>query len=214
METIENLRSQPKYNYNPYVRVGNKALTLHKDSDAKIVSNPIKTFDICKDVRGIARVREVDNDKFVKIYTGHLGVWFELSVPAQKVLSYILNVLPRNSDMVRMSMDRLKGFTAYKSDTSIYDAINELCNRRIIARSKSTELYFINPGYIFNGDRIIFSEAILRNNQAIHERDVMITHSENGEEKAYVDELGQAVDADAVTMNDEDFLTRASRLYQ
>jgi hypothetical protein len=188
-------------------------MVLRKDKDEKIVSGVKKDFDPRKDITGMARIREVDNEKFVKIYTGNLSHWFELSMPAQKIMQYVIMFLPRNSDVVRLNIARLKTFSGYKSDTSLYDSINELINKRIIAKCDIQELYFINPGYIFNGDRVAFSEVVMRDAQAIGERDKLLG-SGNHDQSDYRDEEGRVLEPENVTMSTESLFARASKLYK
>lgn len=209
MEEIKKLTLQPQWNYNPYVGSGDKAVVLRKGVDSKVISRNTDNVNFYKDVHGMARIREVDNDRFVKIYTANLSLWFELSIPAQRVLQYILTILPRNSDMIMLSYEQVKAYTEYKSFTSVYDAINELINKKIIARSKVKEMFYINPSFIFNGDRIIFSEAIMRTSQAMHERYKKLEDMAT-EQHVNPDVLAVAEDSPGTESN---FLSRAKTLY-
>jgi len=209
--SIGKLTDQPKWNYNPYVRTNKRSVVLQKEHGSKIISSGGGDFDPYKDIHGMARIREVDNERFVKIYTSNLSMWFELSIPSQKMMQYILSILPRNSDVVVLEFERVKAYTEYKSFSSIYNAINELINKRIIARTKIKDAFFINPSFIFNGDRVIFSEAIVRSPQAIHERNSIeqnIIADPN-----YSDEMGRALEPETVTTSEETLFDRASKLY-
>jgi len=46
--------------------------------------------------------------------------------------------------------------------TTLYRGIDELVKSRIIARHKKLGFYYINPSFCFNGDRIVFMNAIER----------------------------------------------------
>lgn len=178
---VSKLREQPKYEFNPYVYPDGKAVTIYREGSVKILSSDVD-MDPGK-VRGMVKVQEVDNEKFVKIYTSQVSAWFELTVTAQKVLQYVMMVIPRNRDVVHIHVEKAMAFTGYSSTVSVYEGINELINKRIIARSSLPYFYFINPRFLFNGDRVIFAEAIVRNPQAIHERDTVLDsleHPENG----------------------------------
>jgi len=164
------LSQQLKWNYNPYTQGALKSTLLGEDEECKIISNPIGDGK----PPGIARVRAVDNEKYVKIYTGFITQWFDLTQAAQKILAYIITILPINKDLIHLPLDRLSAATGYTSESSMYIALNELVNKRIIARYKERNFYFINPNFLFNGNRIVFADAIQRNPQAINERAEML----------------------------------------
>lgn len=162
------LRQLPRYEYNPFVFPEDRAVTIQKGSDGKIISNGNES-DPFK-VKGMVRVREVDNEKFVKIYTNHISMWFELSSAGQRVLQYIMTILPRDTDKINFNLGRAMAYTGYSSTVSLYEGLAELIKQKIIARTENPGLYFINPRFLFNGDRVVFAEAIMRNPQAIQER--------------------------------------------
>jgi hypothetical protein len=164
------LSQQLKWNHNPYTQGVLKSTLLGENEEYKIISSPLGEGK----PPGIARVRTVDNDKYVKIYTGFITQWFDLTQAAQKILAYIITILPINKDVIHLPLDMLSAATGYTSESSMYIALNELINKRIIARSKETYFYFINPNFLFNGNRIVFADAIQRNPQAIHERMVIL----------------------------------------
>ena len=166
------LRQLPKFEYNPFVFPDDRAVTIQKGGDGKIISNGNES-DPFK-VKGMVRVREVDNEKFVKIYTNHISMWFELSSAGQRVLQYIMTILPRDTDQINFRLPRAMAYTGYSSTVSLYDGLAELIKQKIIARSENPGIYFINPRFLFNGDRVVFAEAIMRNPQAIQERTTML----------------------------------------
>jgi hypothetical protein len=46
------------------------------------------------------------------------------------------------------------------SKTVLYRGLNELIKNKIIARCLRDGEYFINPSFVFNGDRIVFQTTI------------------------------------------------------
>jgi hypothetical protein len=101
-------------------------------------------------------VKEIDPTKFVKLYLNDIRVLYDLSKTAIKILSYFMNATKPNKDEVLFIMEECKEFTGLKTDASIYTGLGELIESNIIARTKHSYLYFINPHVFFNGDRVSF----------------------------------------------------------
>lgn len=171
MKKQTKLSQQPKWNYSPFNKavIQSKTKSILSKNDNEIIYSS-KLTDNTDNLQGIVRLKTVDNEKYVKLYTAQLSLWFSLTVPAQKTLSYIMINLHKNQDVVYINLKDILAFTQYSSPVSIYEGLNELVNMQIIARTKEASYYFINPSYIFNGDRVVFVEAIQRSQQAIAER--------------------------------------------
>jgi hypothetical protein len=101
----------------------------------------------------------VDSEKYVKLFTDKIALWLELTKNAQRVLCYIISEMRNGSDKVFFDEEKLKKVTGYKSSVPIYSGLAELMEHQIIARTHYPSVYFINPYYMFNGDRILFLES-------------------------------------------------------
>ncbi len=108
----------------------------------------------------LVRNRVVDDERFVKLYTRHLSSWLNVSKKAQRVLWYILQVLKKDQDFVMIDWDDIREVSGYNSHRPIYEALAELCARDLLARSTSKIIYYINPAFVFNGDRVAFADMI------------------------------------------------------
>lgn len=111
----------------------------------------------------VTRAYEVDAERFVKIFTRHLTVFFDLSQNGLRLFEYVLFVVgnahskdaihmhPKDADRYHKNVGR-KGY----SRSSYYRAVSELCDRGLIAEADIPWKYFINPAVYWNGDRAAF----------------------------------------------------------
>lgn len=100
----------------------------------------------------IVKEKKSEQDKFVKIYPEGCKVFNTLSKNATSVLWYFISVIGYG-DTVALNMKKVKEFTGYNTDKSIYTAISELKEKNIIANHYRNGIYYINPLYLYKGQR-------------------------------------------------------------
>jgi hypothetical protein len=108
------------------------------------------------------RYIEVDEEKFTKLYLSEFYLFWELSKPAIRVFGYIMTVLRPNEDFFYFIIDDCLNYTKYKHRNSVLSALSTLIECGIIARSKSSVKFFINPMVVFNGSRISFAKTYIK----------------------------------------------------
>lgn len=111
----------------------------------------------------VTKVYEVDAERFVKVFTKHLSVFFDLTQNGLRLFEYVLfsvgqthskdtiHMHPKDADKYHKTMGR-KGY----SRASFYRAIIELTEAGLIADADTPWKYFINPAVFWNGDRARF----------------------------------------------------------
>lgn len=109
--------------------------------------------------------KKVDKEEFVKIFKNQLALIFDLTKTAQKVMTYFIKNLGINKDIVIFDIERARIESGLNSKVSIYKGLAELVERRIIARSNLSQVYFINPSVLFNGDRLVVVNEWLRDDK-------------------------------------------------
>lgn len=118
----------------------------------------------------ITTYRQVDDSKFVKLFTQNIALTFDLTsagIKAFNVLMFAVQYQAINSDSVFLDENTLEEF--FKTHTfknlsikTLYRGINELIKSEVIAKSNRIGVYFINPSFCFNGDRLAFTTVIER----------------------------------------------------
>lgn len=112
----------------------------------------------------VATKKYVDRDAFTKIYHESIKHHANIGDAAVKVLTwYIAGKLGKEELEVVFDLDECATRCNY-SKATIYRALGELLDAEIIARTKYQWKYFINPLFIFNGDRIKVTNIYIKKN--------------------------------------------------
>ena len=132
----------------------------------------------------VTTYKKVDSEQFIKIFTANIGMTFDLSAAGIKTFSVLLWVVQNDAiakDTVYLDAMVLSDFieshaTNKKplklSITTYKRGLNELEKAQIIAKTMRKGSYFINPNFVFNGDRVAFTTLIekkAKNSEKQHE---------------------------------------------
>lgn len=101
------------------------------------------------------RTKMVDTETFAKVYQMGFQAFADMKPSVMKVFQYIVSQLKPDNDRFFLFVEDIMEATGY-SKMTIYRALGHLCSREIIARGRSDTDYFINPMYVFNGNRVTF----------------------------------------------------------
>ena len=164
---IAKMSKSIKYEENPFLvdndegivkgmRVGTKGTIVAGTNDILLDS---KTSEV-KAHSVIISQKEVDRDKFVKIYLTEISALFDLSKTGIRMFSYVMQVLKINKATIYISVQDAIDYCHYKTKSSVYKGLGELISNKIIAMSTRPNLWHINPSIIFNGDRVTFVKDI------------------------------------------------------
>lgn len=115
----------------------------------------------------VVTYKKVDNEEFVKLFTRNIALTFDLNsagIKAFNVLIWTMQHQALNRDLVALDSfcleDFLKENSVKLSITTFKRGLNELEKAKIIAKGRKMGEYFINPNFMFNGNRIAFTTAI------------------------------------------------------
>lgn len=122
----------------------------------------------------VTTYKKVDGEQFVKLFTANIALTFDLSSPGIKAFSVLVWVLQNQAlskDEIALDALTLDDFMQAHKDKNpplklslptFSRGLAELVNAQIIAKTMRQGRYFINPNFIFNGDRIAFTTVIER----------------------------------------------------
>ena len=110
-------------------------------------------------VTEIAQVVEVDKQEFVKLFTRDLAIWFDLKRSGLRCFGALLTIVQQEAvgrDLVYFdyASNLIRSFGLSKP--IFYRGVEELIEKKFIARHRSVGWYFINPALFFNGNRARF----------------------------------------------------------
>jgi hypothetical protein len=123
----------------------------------------------------VTTYKKVDGEQFVKLFTANIALTFDLSAPGIKAFGVLLWSVQHKAlsrDEVDLDVLVLEEFTAAHkhkepplrlSPATLRRGIAELEKAQIVAKTMRQGRYFINPNFIFNGDRVAFTTVIERN---------------------------------------------------
>ena len=123
------------------------------------------------------QVKVVDKSRFIMLYLEGQKIFWQLTPKAQKTIRLIFNEVQYRAigkDEVYLSWEVAEKFFK-KEDlkmgrSTYFKAIVELTEKKVIAESIRTNIWFINPVLIFNGNRATFvQELILEEPELVEE---------------------------------------------
>lgn len=153
-----------KYETNPYMigvtadlaaNTRTKIQWIGEQHDKFIAKGDMATGEITDMQQGIVMGSRtyLDSKKFVKVYAQGIAAIFNLKQAGQKVFALIYAEVSthKDTDTVYVPYTSKIGF----SRATYYKGIKECIVTGLIAQTMSPGLYFINPQYIYNGDRFM-----------------------------------------------------------
>lgn len=169
------LRKQPiRYDENPFIEgmvvpVKSQRVQLSRlGRDDNILVN-----QATGEMQGthVTTYRRVDSEEFVKLFSTNIALTFELGaagIKAFSVLVWILQDKGISKDLVPLDKFVLEDFLNAQekklalSQATFARGLAELEKAKIIAKHVRQGWYFINPNFVFNGDRVAFTTVIER----------------------------------------------------
>jgi hypothetical protein len=126
--------------------------------------------------------RHVDSEQFLKLFTKNIALTFDLTSPGIKafnVLCWAVQAGALAKDEVALDSIALEDFlAAHKSRTpplkdfsiaTFKRGLSELETAKLIAKTVRKGRYFVNPSFVFNGDRVAFTTVIERKKLTLQE---------------------------------------------
>lgn len=126
--------------------------------------------------------KKVDGEQFVKLFTANIGLTFDLTAAGIKAFSVLVWIVQHHAitkDEINLDAFALEDFvdshTAEDKPLRLSLAtfkrgINELERAQVVAKTVRKGRYFINPNFVFNGDRIAFTTVIERSEGDAHKQ--------------------------------------------
>lgn len=84
---------------------------------------------------------------------GLMQLMMHLSDRSCKMLLYVIQKLPKNSDIVEIDRVEYMKESGVQSAKTMYNSITDLCDAGVIAKYKPGK-YWINPAILFGGNRV------------------------------------------------------------
>jgi hypothetical protein len=144
---------------NPFMRsidarVGTRRVT-NKRGDMMLVST--ETGEVKSQIAGFWEGEEVDSTKFVKLFVHGVKALAELTNAGSRVFELLYLEMQNNigKDTVYLSYTGIHPVQNISRST-FSRGLSELIEKRFIAAQPAVGWYWVNPSFIWNGDRLRF----------------------------------------------------------
>lgn len=168
-------RDRPKYDENPFMdklpalmagKISNKINGVITQDVDIMKKNTDSLYAKDNESLLAAKTKVVDRATFVKVYTDTIQMMTGMSSKAIKVFYwYVVDNLQKERTDIDFNLDICMEVTQLSKPT-VYAALSELVEHDLIARTRHTWIFYINPNAIFNGNRIRVVNDYLREGSA------------------------------------------------
>lgn len=162
LDSILSRRGMPKYRENPFLNqtflstkrgvktvkgVGAERMMVVSEESGEILGPA-----------GFWQSEEVDKTQFIKLFVNGVKALKELSSAGTRVFELLYLEMQKNigKDKLHLSFQAIDQQINELSERTFYRGMQELVAKSFIAESLAPGVYFVNPDFIWNGDRLSF----------------------------------------------------------
>lgn len=102
--------------------------------------------------------KEVDTEEFVKVYKDGIRQMNKLTKPGFELFTYVYDEIVGkngvNKDTIALNAYHIQKWKPDMSARTYNRGLHELLQKKILFRSITRDVFFINVRYLFNGDRM------------------------------------------------------------
>ena len=162
---IKSRRGATRYKINPFVEAAALATSTRirriadRSGDKLMVVNANDGEILAP--AGFWHEQTVDKTQFVKLYINGVKAFKELTGAGTRVFELLYLQVQNNigKDRVVLSFNEIDQVATAISEATFYRGMRELVAKQFIAESLVPSQYFVNPDYMWNGDRLAFVRA-------------------------------------------------------
>lgn len=155
---LKTRRGVPLYDKNPFMlEVTTKTRrVMNKRGDMMLVNN--ETGEIQSNIAGFWEAEEVDSTKFVKLFVQGVKALKELTGAGTKVFEVLYFKVQENTgkDQIFMAVGAVDQALTPMSEATYTRGMRELTEKGFIAATTVQGWYWLNPSFVWNGDRLAF----------------------------------------------------------
>ena len=153
-------KGKERFEKNPFLsgaEVATKTRRVtNKRGDMMLVNS--NTGEIQTQIAGFWEAEEVDSTKFVKLFIRGVKALKELTGAGTKVFEVLYINVQENigKDRVLMSFAEVDQALTPMSESTFMRGMRELVEKKFIAATPTLGVYWLNPDFGWNGDRLAF----------------------------------------------------------
>ena len=125
------------------------------------------TGAIATSIAGFWETEEVDSAKFVKLFINGVKALKELTSAGTKIFEVLYLGVQNNIEKERiyMSFSSVDQDVTPMSESTYMRGMKELINKEFLAATPHVGMYWLNPDFIWNGDRLAFVKQYYKNDK-------------------------------------------------
>jgi Firmicute plasmid replication protein (RepL) len=155
------------YEKNPFMlEVTTKTRKVtNKRGDMMLVNS--ETGIVQSNIAGFWAAEEVDSTKFVKLFIQGVKALKELTGAGTKVFEVLYLRVQENigKDQIFMAFSSVDQVLTPMSNPTYDRGMRELIEKGFIAATPSQGMYWLNPSFVWNGDRLAFVQEYSKSNK-------------------------------------------------
>lgn len=176
---MSNRRETRKYKENPWLKktamqtvLGTRVITAQGDDDRKLIISK-ETGEI-QGITGFYTRIKTDKTHFLKVYADGIRALTGLSTAGMKVFIVMYDRIISNEgfgkDTIMLNYEMLNEEQQQQFSLRTFQrGITDLIKHEFLAETMQTGVYFVNPTFIFNGDRLaLIKEYVWYDNYLSH----------------------------------------------
>lgn len=119
-------------------------------------------------IAGFWHAEEVDSAQFVKLFINGVRAFSDLSSKGTKVFELMYYEIQNNQgkDKIYLNFQTIDQSITKISRTTFYDGLNELVDKKFLAPTELQNWFWINPDYVWNGDRLSFVKTYIKKQES------------------------------------------------
>lgn len=188
-ENIKTRRGLILHDENPfmtevYLKTKTKRVT-NKRGDMMLVST--ETGEITAPIAGFWEAQEVDSTRFVKLFVQGVKALKELTGAGTKVFEVLYLRVQESigKDQVYMAFSSVDQTLTPMSEATYNRGMRELIEKGFIAATPNQGLFWLNPLFVWNGDRLAFVQEYRKKKEKEYKQ---IENDEDSLYKKYTEE--------------------------
>lgn len=162
VETGKSRRGLVKHKTNPFLQpVADKTATrirkISDNSGEKMMVVSRETGELVG-ASGFWHTQEVDRTQFVKLYINGVKAFKDLTGAGTRVFELLYVQMQQNigRDVIVLAFQEVNQDITPIGKATFFRGVRELIDKGFLAESLVPGQYFVNPDYVWNGDRLAF----------------------------------------------------------
>jgi hypothetical protein len=171
----ETRRGVALYETNPFMTVVQTKTRRITNKRGNMMLVNSDTGEISAPIAGFWEAEEVDSSRFIKLFVNGVKALAELTNPGTRVfeLLYIEMQNQIGKDQVYLSYTGLDKNEKNISRSTFSRGLSELIEKKFIAAMPAVGWYWLNPDFVFNGDRLAFVKEYRKTPRKPREKDTL-----------------------------------------